>query len=80
MASNYQRKDDPGKLYKKGESVTVKWADGIEYPGIIRRYDKKERKYDVLFDEGEWDYIAPNDITKRSANKKGKRGKRGIKF
>ena len=80
MASNYQRKDDPGKLYKKGEMVTVKWADGKEYPGIIRKYNKKEKKYDVLFDEGEWDYIAPNDITKRSANKKSKRGKKGIKF
>lgn len=69
MDSNYQRKDDPGKLYKKGDLVLVKWADGKHYKAVIRKYNKKEKKYDVLFDDGEWDLIAPKDLKKRGASK-----------
>jgi hypothetical protein len=81
MDSTYQRRDDPGKLYKKSDLVWVKWADGKEYPGIIRKYNKKEKKYDVLFDDGgEWDYIVPNDIRIRIARSNGRGKARQIKF
>ena len=81
MDSTYQRRDDPGKLYKKSDLVWVKWADGKEYPGIIRKYNKKEKKYDVLFDDGgEWDYIVPNDIRIRIARSNGRGKTRQIKF
>ncbi len=69
MNTDYKRRDDPGKLYKKDELVWAKWADGKRYQAIIRKYNKKEKKYEVLFDDGDWDLIAPENITPRNTKR-----------
>jgi len=70
MDDTYQRAR-PGKMYKEGDLVWAMWVDGKEYKGVIQEYNKKEKKYDVLFKDGEWDYIQPNDIRiRRESNLK----------
>ena len=75
---DHQRKDDPGRLYKKDDLVWAMWADGKEYEGIIRKYNRKEKKYDVMFDNEEWDFVEEKDIKPRAA--KQIRGGNRLKF
>lgn len=59
---NTKKKPTVRRKFSDEELVEAKWVDGKWYSGTILRYDKQQKKYVVMFEDGQWDYIATKDI------------------
>tara|TARA_B110000008_G_scaffold279507_1_gene326886 strand:- start:2739 stop:5216 length:2478 start_codon:yes stop_codon:yes gene_type:complete len=66
--------------FAKGECVKAKWGDKW-YDGVIRRYNRQKKMYDVLFDDGQWDLVEPKNIEiNKSISEDVCKGKPRLKF